>query len=207
MFEIKINIEAPALVAAISQLAGAIAEKQTPTARTTPKFEIAHAHGEVSGAEIIVPAPGSYIVTEAGREKVKVTDAPAGTPPMGMLPDPEPEAAPEKPKRKRTQKAAEKPAEAAEAPQADSMPAEPQDAQESAQEAPVSAQEPEPEKPTPTLDQIANAGAALLDTDIDAMMPKLLNLLQDFGVQAITQLKPEQLPAFAERLRALGAEV
>ena len=59
---------------------------------------------------------------------------------------------------------------------------------------------------TPTLDQIANAGAALLDKDPNSM-PALLQLLSDFNVQAITFLKEDQLAAFAERLRALGAEV
>ena len=56
------------------------------------------------------------------------------------------------------------------------------------------------------MDQIANAGARLLDADAGKMMP-LLDLLREFGVQAITQLKDDQLAAFAERLRGLGAEV
>ena len=60
--------------------------------------------------------------------------------------------------------------------------------------------------PTPTLDEIATAGARLLDADASKMMP-LLDLLREFGVQAITQLKDDQLAAFAERLRGLGAEI
>ncbi len=58
--------------------------------------------------------------------------------------------------------------------------------------------------PTHTLDQIAKAGASLVDT---GKMEQLLALLEKFGVRAITQLSSEQYGAFATELRALGAQI
>lgn len=197
MFEIKISIEATALAEAITRLADALAakpEKQAAQYTSTTEQDSAHVlitstRAEVEGAEAVLPAGSEYTVTAVDPAQVQVTDA-------------------EKPKKTTRKKRAQEPQEAPEPPAPEQTPPEPQNAQESAQEAPVNAPEPaEPEKPVPTIDQIANAGAALLDTDIEGMMPKLLALLQEFGVQAITQLKPEQLGEFAERLRALGAEV
>ena len=60
--------------------------------------------------------------------------------------------------------------------------------------------------PTYTVEQIGKAGADLVSQDA-AKMPALLTLLQKYGVQAITQLKPEQLGAFATELRGLGAKI
>lgn len=60
--------------------------------------------------------------------------------------------------------------------------------------------------PTYTVEQIGKAGADLVSQDA-AKMPELLVLLQKYGVQAITQLKPEQLGAFATELRGLGAKL
>lgn len=60
--------------------------------------------------------------------------------------------------------------------------------------------------PTYTVEQIGKAGADLVSQDA-AKMPALLALLQKYGVQAITQLKPEQLGAFATELRGLGAKI
>lgn len=58
--------------------------------------------------------------------------------------------------------------------------------------------------PTYTLDQISRAGASLVDA---GKMRQLLELLGRYGVQAVTQLKPEQYGAFATELRALGAQI
>lgn len=58
--------------------------------------------------------------------------------------------------------------------------------------------------PTYTLDQISRAGATLVDA---GKMQQLLELLGRYGVQAVTQLKPEQYGAFATELRALGAQI
>ena len=58
--------------------------------------------------------------------------------------------------------------------------------------------------PTYTLDQIAKAGASLMDA---GKMEPLLALLSRYGVQAVTQLAPEHYGAFATELRALGAQI
>lgn len=58
--------------------------------------------------------------------------------------------------------------------------------------------------PTYTLDQIAKAGAALVDA---GKMEQLLALLGKYGVAAVTQLTPEQYGGFATELRALGAQI
>lgn len=55
-----------------------------------------------------------------------------------------------------------------------------------------------------TFDNIVAAGSQLLDA---GRMNDLLGLLQSFGVQAITQLKPEQYADVAEALRGLGAQI
>lgn len=63
-----------------------------------------------------------------------------------------------------------------------------------------------PVAPAPTYnrDQIMTAGAALIDA---GKINELMGLLNAFGVQAVTQLKQEQLGAFATELRKLGAQI
>lgn len=178
---IEIIIKADELAAAISSLADAIK---------------LHAKvATVDGGSLTIPAGTPLTVTE-------------------VVPAQEPE----KPKRKRVSKqAAEMLAEstqeaavAPEAPQAAVTPAEPEkpaEAQwETVAEQPAAAVFAAENAPVPTKDQIAAAGAKLLDAAPDKMQP-LLDLLRDHGVQAITQLKDDQLAGFAEKLRALGAEV
>lgn len=65
-----------------------------------------------------------------------------------------------------------------------------------------------PVAPTPviTLDQVGKAGADLIAVN-PAKMQELLGLLAQFGVQAITELKPEQVGPFATALRGLGAKI
>ena len=48
------------------------------------------------------------------------------------------------------------------------------------------------------------AGAALIDA---GKMNDLIGILNAFGVQAVTQLREEQLGAFATELRKLGAKL
>ena len=50
---------------------------------------------------------------------------------------------------------------------------------------------------------IAKVGAALLDK---GMMPQLSAILNEMGVMAIPQLRPEQYPVVAEKLIALGGK-
>lgn len=58
--------------------------------------------------------------------------------------------------------------------------------------------------PTYTLDQIAKTGASLVDA---GKMEQLLALLAKYGVQAVTQLQPDQYGVFATELRTLGAQL
>lgn len=57
---------------------------------------------------------------------------------------------------------------------------------------------------TYTLDDLSRAGAELID---QGKMPQLIDLLKKNGVQAITQLKPDQYAAVATELIALGAKL
>lgn len=55
-----------------------------------------------------------------------------------------------------------------------------------------------------TLDDLSNAGAALID---QGKMPQLIELLGKYGVQAITQLDAGVYSAVAADLKALGAQL
>ena len=65
-----------------------------------------------------------------------------------------------------------------------------------------------PTTPTPgyTLEQLSTAGANLTRAD-PSKMAQLVALLQQYGVQAVTQLAPEHYGAFATALRGLGAAI
>ena len=54
------------------------------------------------------------------------------------------------------------------------------------------------------LSVIARAGAGLVD---QGKMPQIMELLKNYQVRAITELKQEQYADFAKDLRALGAEI
>lgn len=58
--------------------------------------------------------------------------------------------------------------------------------------------------PKYTVDQIMAAGATLMDA---GKVNELMSLLHSFGVQAVMDLKPEQLGAFATAMRELGAKI
>lgn len=58
--------------------------------------------------------------------------------------------------------------------------------------------------PKYTVDQIMAAGAQLMDA---GKVNDLMNLLHSYGVQAVMDLKPEQLGAFATALRDMGAKI
>ena len=58
--------------------------------------------------------------------------------------------------------------------------------------------------PQYTVEKIMQAGATLMDA---GKINELLALLHSFGVQAVTDLKPEQLGAFATAMRDLGAKI
>ena len=60
--------------------------------------------------------------------------------------------------------------------------------------------------PTYSIDDIARAGAALAQQGPDKITA-LTGLLQQFGLQAVTQLRPEQMGPFVTALRGLGAQI
>lgn len=71
---------------------------------------------------------------------------------------------------------------------------------------PVTTVAPVTKQPQPrqyTMQDIAKVGAALLDK---GMMPQLSAILNEMGVMAIPQLRPEQYPVVAEKLIALGGK-
>lgn len=61
-----------------------------------------------------------------------------------------------------------------------------------------------PEEKSYTVEEISDAGAALVD---QGKMAQLCDLLARYGVQAITQLDPGTYPAFVADLKALGAQL
>ena len=73
-------------------------------------------------------------------------------------------------------------------------------------QAPTTAQQTtaQPQQKALTLNDIATAGAGLVD---QGKMQQVIELLGKYGVQAITQLQPTQFDAFAVELRALGAAI
>ncbi len=75
------------------------------------------------------------------------------------------------------------------------------------QPAPAPAPQPAPTtQPEAAIDLsvIARAGAGLVD---QGKMPEIMNLLKNYNVRAITELKQEQYSDFAKDLRALGAAI
>lgn len=76
----------------------------------------------------------------------------------------------------------------------------PQGAEPEAPKAPVAP------APTYTLEQVSRAGAELISAD-SGKLPQLRELLQKYGVPAVSELKPDQLGSFATELRALGAQI
>lgn len=80
-----------------------------------------------------------------------------------------------------------------------------QTAPEVHEEAQPAAQVPEPQAaPAPSIADIANAGAALVNA---GRRDDLIALLAKYGAKAVTQLSPDQLPAVAADLRAMGAQI
>lgn len=62
------------------------------------------------------------------------------------------------------------------------------------------------ESPKYTIDDIARAGAELAQQG-PAKIAELTGLLQQFGLQAVTQLRPDQMGPFVMALRGMGARI
>ena len=227
--EIKILIEAPELAAAVNNLATAVsnfgeikvqpvinaadvtdkAVKQTRRRKSDKSAaEEVPAQVEASGVQTpveplhTVPGPAPVPpLTPASEAPV----APVAQQPVAPIPAPVAQAPVAQ------QPAAPAPAPAP-APVANPIPA----VQQSVTAAPVTSVSqtippattgsPATEQPQPrqyAMQDIAKVGAALLDK---GMMPQLSAILNEMGVMAIPQLRPEQYPVVAEKLIALGGK-
>lgn len=194
MFEAKLTIEAPGLTNAINRLADAIAYSCAPAAIPSAN-----------------PTPGQTAVP-TGAPAAPATAQPTGVPaPAASMTGPA--AAPSNPANP-TQGAgyaSTAPTGAPVAPMAGPTAAFPSNAypgpvSPTAPTAPPAQPTGVPLAPAPqyTVDQIMQAGATLMDA---GKVNELMNLLHSFGVQAVTDLKPEQLGAFATAMRELGAKI
>lgn len=180
MLEMKIKIEVPDLAAAISKLADAIAVDPTILTPDMPRPSATPAAPVVPQAAPVSPVP----TTMPGPAPAAPAAPVAPTPVPVVNPTPAPAAVPTP------------------------APVTPQ-APTPAPETAASHSNPAPAVPTATppaytLDQIARAGAALVDM---GKMDALLALLGKYGIAAVTQLQPTQYGTFATELRALGAQI
>ena len=177
MMEMKITVEAPDLAASILKLAEAIASGPDP-ALLIPDEPLPVSAYPATPAAAPVAAPVAPVAAPVSPAPVNPTPGPAPTTAA-------PVAAP-----------SPSPTPVTNAPTAGPASAAPGNTPAPA--VPVTG------APTYTLDQISRAGASLVDA---GKMQQLLELLGRYGVQAVTQLKPEQYGAFATELRALGAQI
>lgn len=213
--EIKILIEAPELAAAVNNLATAVSN-----------------FGEIKVQPVINAADvADKVVKQTRRRKsdkpavedvpaqveapgVQNPDAPATAPvePPHTVPGPAPVPPLTPASEAPVAPVAQQPVAPAPAPVANPIPA----VQQSVTAAPVTSVSqtvppvttgsPVTEQPQPrqyTMQDIAKVGAALLDK---GMMPQLSAILNEMGVMAIPQLRPEQYPVVAEKLIALGGK-
>ena len=60
--------------------------------------------------------------------------------------------------------------------------------------------------PTYSMAQIAKAGADLISQN-PGLLPQVNAVLAQYGVQAVTEVKPENYGAFATALRGMGARI
>ena len=177
MMEMKITVEAPDLAASILKLAEAIASGPDP-ALLIPDEPLPVSAYPATPAAAPVAAPVAPVAAPVSPAPVNPTPGPAPTTAA-------PVAAP-----------SPSPTPVTNAPTAGPTSAAPGNTPAPA--VPVAG------APTYTLDQISRAGASLVDA---GKMQQLLELLGRYGVQAVTQLKPEQYGAFATALRGLGAQI
>ena len=184
--EIKITVESPDIAGAINNLADAIRGCDLTT--TVPAVPVAPAAMPVEATAAVAPAAMPVEATAAVAPAAMPVEATAAVAPAAMPTEAPAPVAP-----------AAMPTEAP----APVAPAEPAPSAPVITEAPVM-NAPEPVKEAVTLEAISRAGAGLVDA---GKMPDIMAALKKFGVQAITQLKPEEYESFAGELRTLGAEI
>lgn len=179
MFEIKVTISCPDLVAAAEMLVKAL---------------------RPAAAESEAPAEPKKTSKRGGKAKQEVElvpnamEAPAPQQPV-VLPMPQAMAQPQV----MPQQPVAQPQPLVQ-PQPMMQPPQPMPTQQPVMQPPVTG------APGYTAEQISRAGAELVQTD-PTKMQALLAMLQQFGVATIQMLKPEQFGAFANGLRSLGARL
>ena len=179
MFEIKVTISCPDLVAAAEMLVKALrpaaAEAEAPAEpkKTTKRGSKAKQEVELVPNAMEEPAPQQPVV-------LPMPQAMAQPQVMPQQPVAQPQPLVQ--------------------PQPMMQPPQPMPTQQPVMQPPVTG------APGYTAEQISRAGAELVQTD-PAKMQALLGMLQQFGVATIQMLKPEQFGAFANGLRSLGARL
>lgn len=179
MFEIKVIISCPDLVAAaemlIKALRPAAAESEAPAEpkKTSKRGGKAKQEVELVPNAMEEPAPQQPVVLPIPQAMAQPQ----------VMPQP-PVVQPQPPVQ----------------PQPMMQPPQPMPTQQPVMQPPVTG------APGYTAEQISRAGAELVQTD-PTKMQALLGMLQQFGVATIQMLKPEQFGAFANGLRSLGARL
>lgn len=190
MFEIKVTISCPDLVAAAEMLVKALrpaaAESEAPAEpkKTSKRGGKAKQEVELVPNAMEEPAPQQTVVPPI---QLPVTQ-PQVMPPVQQLaaqPMVQPQVMPQQPVQQ---------------PQVMPQPPQTMPTQQPVMQPPVTG------APGYTAEQISRAGAELVQTD-PTKMQALLGMLQQFGVATIQMLKPEQFGAFANGLRSLGARL
>ena len=179
MFEIKVTISCPDLVAAAEMLVKALrpaaAESEAPAEpkKTSKRGGKAKQEVELAPNAMEEPAPQQPVV-------LPMPQAMAQPQVMPQQPVAQPQPLVQ--------------------PQPMMQPPQPMPTQQPVMQPPVTG------APGYTAEQISRAGAELVQTD-PTKMQALLAMLQQFGVATIQMLKPEQFGAFANGLRSLGARL
>jgi hypothetical protein len=180
MLEINVNVKAPELAAALEKLAEALGKSTFVSMHGTDNKVIGYT------PEVNVTTDKPPVVGQPAAPVAPVNPTPAPVAPVGSAP------------------ASAVPTSATAVPTPAPVPVQ----ETAAQTAPVSvaaaAVPVSMTPPTYTLDEISRAGVSLVDA---GQIGQLQELLSKFGIQAITQLNPEQYGTFATELRALGAQI
>lgn len=185
MFEIKVTISCPDLVAAAEMLVKALrpaaAEAEAPAEpkKTSKRGGKAKQEQELVPNAMEEPAPQQPVVLpmpQAMEQPQVMSQQPVAQPQPLVQPQPPVQ------------------------PQPMMQPPQPMPTQQPVMQPPVTG------APGYTAEQISRAGAELVQTD-PTKMQALLAMLQQFGVATIQMLKPEQFGAFANGLRSLGARL
>lgn len=188
MFEIKVTISCPDLVAAAEMLvkalrpAAAEAEALAEPKKTTKRGSKAKQEVELVPNAMEEPVPQQPVVLPMPQPQQPVVQPQAMAQPQVMPQQPVVQSQP--------------PVQ----PQPMMQPPQTMPPQQPVMQPPVTG------APGYTAEQISRAGAELVQTD-PTKMQALLAMLQQFGVATIQMLKPEQFGAFANGLRSLGARL